>query len=333
MSETIHLKRDEGIALIASAFSASGVEDSITNLVAQSLYDAERDGQKGHGFSRVPSYAAQARSGKVGGTAKVTVEKPRSALILVDAAGGFAYPALRAAEEALVPAAKECGIACAAIRNSHHCGQLSQVMERLADQGLVALMFANTPKAMAPWGGGSALFGTNPIAFGAPQDDAPSLVIDLSLSKVARGKIMAASKTGDPIPEGWALDADGNATTDAKAALGGTMIPLGDAKGAALALVVEVLAASLTGANLSRDASSFFDAEGPSPGVGQLIVAFDPTGFAPGFGDRIATIAQAIDADGDARLPGSRRLALREKADRDGVAVPKALIEEIRALA
>src|SRR5690606_19350669 len=115
-------------------------------------------------------------------------------------------------------------------------------VERLAERGLAGFAFGNSPAAIAPWGGKTGVFGTNPIAFAAPRKDGPPLVVDLSLSRVARGKIMVASQTGEPIPEGWALDADGRPTTDPKAALAGTMVPIGEAKGAALALVVEILA-------------------------------------------------------------------------------------------
>ena len=172
--------------------------------------------------------------------------------------------------------APESGIAMAALYHSHHFGQAGYHVERLAQQGLVALVLGNSPKAIAPWGGRDGVFGTNPIAFAAPRQNAEPLLIDLSLSKVARGKVMVAAKNGTAIPEGWALDKDGQPTTDAKAALEGTMIPLGDAKGAALVLMVEILAAAVTGANFGFEASSFFTADGPAPGVGQTLIAIDP---------------------------------------------------------
>jgi LDH2 family malate/lactate/ureidoglycolate dehydrogenase len=178
---------------------------------ARALVAAEIDGQKGHGFSRVASYAAQLRSGKIAGTQVPTTEI-RGARIDIDAGCGLAFPAIDLALDALPALARGNGVAMAAIRRSHHCGQLGAHVEKLAEAGCIALMVANTPKAMAPWGGNAALFGTNPIAFAAPRDGHPPLVIDLSLSKVARGKIMAAAKAGEAIPAGWALDADGNPT-------------------------------------------------------------------------------------------------------------------------
>ena len=319
--------------LIQTAFEASNVSAQNARSVALALVAAEVDGQAGHGFSRVASYAAQARSGKVDGHAQPVSRMLAPAALGIDAAHGFAFPAMDLAIDQLPALAREFGIAAASITRSHHCGQLTAHVEKLARAGLVTLMFANTPKAMAPWGGNAPLFGTNPIAFSAPMHPHP-LVIDLSLSKVARGKVMAASKKGDPIPEGWALDAAGQPTTDAKAALAGSMIPAGDAKGAALALMVEVLAASLTGANHSFEASSFFDAAGTSPGVGQLLIAIDAHKVGgPGFAERLATLANAIIGQGNTRLPGSSRSAKRTAAMDNGIAISAAMRAEIEGLA
>ena len=171
------------------------------------------------------------------------------------------------------------------------------------------------------------------IAFAAPRSKELPLVVDLSLSKTARGKVMSAAKAGKPIPEGWALDADGRPTTDPQAALKGTMLPAGDAKGAMLALVVEVLCATLTGANHSYEATLFFDAEGAPPGVGQTLIAFDPRCTGNGaFASRIESLLSEMTAQDGVRLPGSRRSELRASAQRDGVAIPSHLHAEITAL-
>ncbi len=300
--------------------------------VARALVACEADGLKGHGLSRLPSYAAQAKVGKVDGFATPALDRPRPGLLAIDAAHGFAYPAIEAALSALPPIAREQGVAAAAIRRSHHCGAAGHPVEKLAETGLAALMFANTPGAIASWGGSKALFGTNPIAFGCPRSGDAPIVVDLSLSKVARGNIMAARQRGEKIPEGWALDEKGQPTTDPDAALRGTMLPLGDAKGTALALMVELLAAGLTGANFAAEASSFLDAKGPPPGTGQLIVAFDPLAMG---GEnalaRFAQLAASIDAQPGARLPGSRRIAARRKAAAEGLSVTDALLAEIEA--
>jgi (2R)-3-sulfolactate dehydrogenase (NADP+) len=301
--------------------------------VARALVLAEADGLKGHGLSRVPSYAAQAKVGKVDGFATPSATRPRPAVVAIDAAHGFAFPALDVAVAELPKTARETGIAAAPIRRSHHCGAAGHPVERLAEAGLMALMFANTPGAIAPWGGSRATFGTNPIAFACPLPAQPPIVVDLSLSKVPRGNLLAAKQREEQIPEGWALGPDGAPTTDPATALKGTMVPLGDAKGTALALMVELLAAGLTGANFAAEASSFLDAEGGPPGTGQLILTFDPAAF--GGSDalrRFATLAASIQEQAGVRLPGTRRLAGREKARRDGLAVGDAFLREIRAL-
>jgi (2R)-3-sulfolactate dehydrogenase (NADP+) len=318
---------------VAEALVRCRTHSANASLVAKALVAAEADGLKGHGLSRVPSYAAQARNGKVDGMAVPKVEHVTPALIRIDARHGFAYPAIEAALTALMEATPMMGVATASIRRSHHCGVAGHPVERLAEAGLVAMLFANTPAAMAPWGGRTATFGTNPIAFACPLPGEAPIVIDLSLSKVARGNILAAKQRGETIPEGWALDQEGNPTTDPEAALKGTMLPLGDVKGTALALMVELLAGGLTGATFAADANSFLDDKGGPPGTGQLLIAFDPKMIGgPAALNHFARLAGQITAQPGARLPGSRRIPLRERANRDGITLASALFEEISAL-
>ncbi|WGH78546.1 Ldh family oxidoreductase [Jannaschia ovalis] len=329
MPQTVPVADLEDLA--ARAFQRAGADAAIAARVAQALVAAERDGQAGHGLSRMPSYAGQVESGKVDGRALPQVAFPAPGLMRVDARHGFAFPAIDAAIDALIPAARAQGIACATLHRSHHAGQLGPHVERLADAGLVAIMMANTPAAMAPWGGKTGLLGTNPIAFAAPRAGAIPLVIDLSLSAVARGKIMAAKRNGTPIPEGIALDAAGAPTTDPEAALAGTMVPAGGAKGAALALMVEVMAAALTGANLAGEASSLFDAAGDPPGLGQVIIAIDPGAASGGaYAATLERLAAAIEADDGARLPGANRMAKRARTE---IEVGDAALADLRALA
>ncbi|HMA15712.1 MAG TPA: Ldh family oxidoreductase [Kiloniellaceae bacterium] len=330
-TETLSLA--EADALVFAALTAAGTSEVNARSVAAALVAAEADGQRGHGLSRVAAYAAQVKCGKVDGRATPKVEVLSPAAVRIDAGTGFAFPALDRAHKELRRMAAESVVAVAGVHHSHHFGQAGYHVERLAEQGLVALMVGNSPSAMAPWGGSRGIFGTNPIAFAAPREGKAPLVIDLSLSKVARGKVMAAAKTGQRIPEGWALDPEGNPTTDPEAALAGTMIPMGDAKGAALALMVEVLSASLIGANHAFEASSFLDAKGPPPAVGQFLLAIDPGPLSGGsFARRLELLIAALEAQPGARLPGNRRLELRAKAAREGIAVPSVLLAEIRTV-
>ena len=320
--------------LMRDALEASGASAENSASVARALTAAEIDGQKGHGLSRVASYAAQVRIGKIAGYAVPLKAAGKPGTILIDAAHGFAYPALDLAVAALPPMARSQGIAAAGITRSHHAGALGLVAERIAQDGCLALVFANTPSAMAAWGGTRAVFGTNPIAFAAPRPDAFPIVVDLALSEVARAKIVSAAQLDKSIPEGWAVDAAGRPTTDAKAALAGTLLPAGGAKGAALALMVEVLAAALTGSRMAFEASSFLDDKGPPPGAGQLIIAIDASAFAgrDAFAKRIATLAAAITGEAGVRMPGNRRVALRQNASMNGVLVDAKVLAQVRAL-
>ncbi|WP_122519566.1 Ldh family oxidoreductase [Pannonibacter phragmitetus] len=334
MSATETLTLAEAHELAVAALVASNTAPDVAESVAQALVAAEADGQSGHGLSRVPSYAGQARSGKVNGHAVPKLEDVTPALFRVDACDGFAYPAFDMVIQHLPARAHKLGIAMAAVRRSHHFGQAGAHCEKLAEHGLAAFVYGNAPKSIAPWGGRTPLFGTNPIAFAAPAGKGrPPLIIDLAVSRVAKGKIMAAEKAGKSIPEGWALDPDGNPTTDASAAMAGTMIPIGEAKGAALAMMVEVMSAAMVGASLAFEAPSLFTSEGPVLNLGQTIIAIDPELVSGGlFGERMDTLLDTVAAEDGARLPGSRRLAARQKATAEGLAIPVPILDEIRQI-
>lgn len=323
----------EAHALVAEALCASNTSIDNALAVAHALIGAELAGQGGHGLRRVAAYAGQARAGKVDGHAVPKATRIRPGAVRIDAAHGFAYPALALAVAELRSITPEQGIATAGISRSHHAGVTGLAVEALADAGLVALLLTNSPPSMAPWGGRKPLYGTNPIAFACPSAVGQPIVVDVSLSKVARGKIMAAKQKGEPIEEGWAFDADGKPTTDATQALAGTMAPLGDAKGTALALMVELLAAGLTGANYAYEQSSFFDAAGGPPGTGHLIIAIDPEAFGGVRAvARFSAMAEAVNNSGGGRVPGHRRHELRARLKRDGIPVESALLAEIRQI-
>jgi (2R)-3-sulfolactate dehydrogenase (NADP+) len=333
---TATVSRAELEALMAGALVRANTSAGNAAATARALAQAEIDGQKGHGLSRVSSYSAQALSGKVKGHAVPNLQETRPGAVMVDVGHGFFYPAMDRVLEHLPTLTCANGIAAVGFVNSHHAGVLGWHLDRLAGtHGLVGLMFANTPHAMASAGGKRPVFGTNPIGFAAPRRNQPPVIVDMALSAVARGKILTASQKEEPIPAGWATDENGQPTTDAKAALKGTLLPLGGAKGAALALMVEVLAVALTGANLSAQATSFFDGEGAPPAVGQFLIAIDPAAFGgrDRFLDRFESLASMIEADAGARLPGSRRIGLRAAAEKTGIVVDAKLLADVRALA
>jgi len=332
MTSTTRISLAEGTELIRDTLTAAGATIEASTSCGDAPSAAEAEGQVGHGCSRLGDYVAQLRSGKINPNAGIRTMSQYAASILIDADCGFAYPALDAARSAVIPVAEDLGIAIVGITNSHHCGALSVQVDRIARAGLIGLMVANAPKAIAPWGAHEPLFGTNPIAFAVPRDGADPLVIDLSLSKVARGKVMNAYKNGQDIPEGWALDAAGAPTTNAKAALEGTMLPIGGAKGTALALMVEILSAMFNGASASYQATSFFDPSGDPPRVGQTLIAIKPRSGAD-FATRLENLLTMIETMDGARLPGTRRLATIRSSRTEGILVPTHYLELARKLA
>ena len=331
--KTVVLTISEAAALATRALMASGASQVSAASTAAAVVAADVDGQSGHGLSRLPSYALQLRVGKVNGKAEPFAEMRGPASIRIDAGAGFAYPAIDIAVERLAELIPQMGVAAAGIFASHHFGQAGRHVERLAERGFVALAFANSPSAMAFHAGRKPMTGTNPVAFAAPVKGRAPLVIDMSLSVAARGKIVAASKAGKPIPGDWAIDAEGRPTTDASAALGGTLLPVGGVKGAALALMIEVLCGALVGGHFGWEASSLLNAEGGPPLLGHLLVGFNPFSFVgDGFGDRMRILVDAVEAEYPARLPGSRRLEMRSRAGVEGIAISATLHEEIIAL-
>jgi (2R)-3-sulfolactate dehydrogenase (NADP+) len=329
--DTVQIPPDAAIALVVAAFAAAGMPENLARPAAHALVQAEQEGLPSHGLARAPFYADQMRAGKVQAQAEPVVTRD-GAVLRVDARYGLAFAAIAAGAQAARAVARELGVAVVSVTHSHHFGVAGQAVEPFAREGLIAMALANAPASMAPWGGNRPLYGTNPIAFAAPRASGAPLVIDLSLSHVARGKVMLAQKAGRPIPEGWAMDVAGNPTTDADAAMAGTMVPSGGAKGAALALMVELLTAGLAGANFAYQASSLFDDKGPAPDLAHFILVLDPARFAPGFTDRAEAMFAAIEGQEGARLPGARRMAERA-ARATMIELPRPLYDTLTALA
>lgn len=324
----------EAESLARRALEASGAAPGQAGSAARALVAAQVDGQTGHGLSRVPSYAEQLSSGKVDGRAAPSWRRINGGAVRIDAAGGFAYPALDLAVEALPRLARECGVAVATIHRSHHIGQAGYSAERLAQQGCLGLICSNTPRAMPFPGGVRPMMGTNPLAFAAPLPDRPPLVIDLALSQVARSRIVAAQKAGEAIPPEWATDSAGRPTEDPTAALAGALTPAGGVKGASLALMVEILCGALAGGRYGWEASSFLDGKGPPPAVGQVLLAFDTQSLSEGkFASRMSDLLATVAAEDGVRLPGDLRLARRAQAASHGIDIDAGLHASLASLA
>jgi (2R)-3-sulfolactate dehydrogenase (NADP+) len=322
-------------ALVRGALLRAGANDEMAAATAAALVAAEAQGLASHGLSRVAQYATHLRNGRAVGTALPRIVNQKPAAFLVDAGNGLAFAACALAIREGIARARTNGVAFAGVTNSHHFGAAAFHLMPAADAGLVALAFGNSPAAMPMHGGRRALFGTNPIAAAFPRRGEPPIVVDLSLSEVARGKLMVAAKKGESIPLGWALDKDGQPTTDPNAGLTGMMLPAGGVKGAMLALVVELLCCALTGAAYGFEADSFFVDAGNRPRIGQAFLVVDPAALAGRdvYLDRVETLVGAMLADDGVRLPGVRRQRLDAAARERGIEVADATLASLEALA
>jgi (2R)-3-sulfolactate dehydrogenase (NADP+) len=321
--------------LVARALTRAGASAIAAASTARALVAADEQGISTHGASRTPHYVGHLRNARVIGDAVPRIVHERGGACLIDAGNGLAYPACEMAVTELIKRAKQFGVAYVGITNSNHNGMTSFHLEPLAGAGLVALAFCNSPAAMNAWGGKRPIFGTNPIAAAFPRRGQWPVIVDLALTEVAKGKLMMAARDNKPIPLGWALDRDGNPTTDANEGIHGSLVPAGGAKGAMLALMIELLAVSLTGAAFGFEMDSFFSATGNTARLGQGFLAIDPGAMAGNeiYSERIEALVAAMLEDDGVRLPGYRRFENREKAQRDGVEIPDALITELNALA
>jgi len=321
--------------LAARALAHAGASPAMAGATAAALVAADAQGLASHGVSRVPQYATHLRNGRADGSAVPAIAHAKGGAALVDACCGLAFPACALAVSVAIERAREYGVAFVGVTNSHHFGVAAYHLVPVGAAGLVGLALGNSPAAMPAAGGRTPIFGTNPVAAVFPRRDGAPLSIDLSLSEVARGKLMVAAKEGKPIPSGWALDRHGNPTTDPQAGLEGSMLPMGGTKGAMLALVVELLATALTGTAIGAEASSFFVDEGNRPRIGQAFLVIDPAALAGRdvYLERVETLIGMMLGDAGVRLPGARRAALAAKAAAEGIEIPQALAGQLEALA
>ena len=320
--------------LAARALQRAGASKSMSLAAARALVAADSEGLATHGVSRVALYAQHVREGRVNGKAKAAVVKRKGATCLVDARGGLAYEASAIGVKEAINRAKRYGVSFAGVTNSHHFGAAGYHLKPIAESGLVGLAFTNSPSAINAWGGKRAFYGTNPIAATFPRKSGAPIVVDLSLTEVVRGKIMLYAKEGKPIPLGWALDRDGNPTTDAQAALTGSLSAIGGMKGTMLALIVEVLCCALTGAAFSFENDSYFE-PGNKPRIGHAILAIDPEALAGSgvYFERLEAMISRMLEEAGVRLPGVRRHAAVAAANERGIEIPQPLYDELQRLA
>lgn len=329
------LSIDTLTTLATAALKGAGVSHSAATATANALVAADAQGLASHGVSRIPQYTTFLKNGRTNPEASPTVRHQKGATCLIDAQCGLAYEACSLAVQHAIQSARKFGIGCAGVTNSNHFGAAALHLAPIGEAELIGLAFGNSPAAMPAWNGTRPIFGTNPIAALFPRRNSPPIMIDLALSEVARGKIMVAAKEGKAIPTGWAVDKEGKPTTDAKAALAGSMLPAGGVKGAMLALMVELLACAVTGSAFGFEADSFFSEAGNQPRLGQFFLAIDPGAIAgkDTYFSRTDTLVQAMLQDESVRVPGDRRRAQQEKAEKEGISISDALYRQITGLA
>lgn len=331
----VHIAFAELRALLASIFERHGASNEVAAILADNCASVQRDGAESHGTFRIPGYVSTLASGWVDARAVPVVTDAAPGFVSVDAMNGFAQPALAAARTLVSDKARANGIALLAIHNSHHFSALWPDVEPFARDGLVALAFVNSMACVVPHGGQHALFGTNPIAFAAPRAGADPLVFDLATSAMAHGDVQIAAREAQLLPDGVGVDREGRPTNTPAAILdGGALCTFGGHKGSALSMMVEILAAALTGGNFSFE----FDWSGhpgaQTPRTGQLLIVIDPSRQAGNtFAARMETLVHEMKAAGQARQPGERRYLQRAASERDGVPIPADELDRLRALA
>lgn len=332
MTNMITMTLDQIEDLAFKALVAAGTSEDNARPLARATAETEADGVASHGLAYIPIYCEHVQCGKVDGNAEPVISQPAPSVVAADAATGFAHSAIDLGFQTLVPLARDMGIAALAVNNSYNCGVLGYHTARLARDGLLGIGFTNAPASIAPVGGNRPVVGTNPFSLAAPDGQGGlAVLIDQSASVIAKSEIMKHAREGKPIPAGWALDPDGNATTDPDIALKGSMAPSGGYKGVGIALLVEIMAAAMTGATLGINASPFSGTKGGPPKTGQFFLAINPNSTSNGlFVDRIAALADEFRNQPGARLPGDGRAAARQRASKAGVDVNPATIERIK---
>lgn len=307
--------------LVASVLARHGMTPRNARAVAAVVAAAERDGARSHGLLRLPGYVATLRSGFVDGAAVPEVADAAPGLVATDARNGFAQVALADSRNLLEAKARAAGIGLLAIRNSHHFAALWCDIEPFAEAGFVALAFGNVKSRVVPWGATRKLLGTNPMAFACPRRDAPPLVWDQASSVVAQGEVLLAATEGRTLAPGIGVDRAGAPSIDPHAVLdGGALMPFSGHKGSAIAFMVEVLAAALTGGRFGFEDRSAEFPGAQTTNAGECVILIDPARTGGGaFVDRIETLIGALEASGVERLPGAHRYARRRHALAHGI--------------
>lgn len=325
---------------IAEALHKAGVSWPEAQVIAEILLDADLEGKPSHGISRLPVYVSCLKRGRMNSAPAIECRQIAPALGRVDGDNGLGLLVGARAMTFAMELADKSGAGFVAVKRSSHFGTAAYYCRMAAEAGKIGLALTNAPSGVSPWGGRSAFLGTNPIAMAFPGRDSRHVVVDLSTSVTARGRIIQAAKAGQPIPEGWAVDQDGRPTTDAKAAMQGAVLPMAGPKGYALGLAVEILCSVLTGAAFGPHVGWMYDGSLKPVDVGHAFLAIDVAPlmdvavFTSRLEDLVKEIKEVPLAYGHQEIfiPGERgRLAAFKH--RDGLDITEPVLGELEALA
>ncbi len=334
--EPVRISLAEAERLALTALTKAGADAENARPTAAVMIAAERDACASHGLFRLEGYCAALTSGRANGRARPSVARLAPGVIRVDGDRGFAPIAFETGRPVLIEAARAQGIAALALTNTHHFAALWPEIEALLEADLVALAVTGATPMVAPAGGTRPFFGTNPMAFGFPRapEAGPPAVFDQASAAMARGDVAILARDGRAAPEGVGLDPEGRPTTDPNQVLAGAQLPFGGYKGAAIALMVELLAGGLIGEPFSFEAAAHDNGDGGPPYGGELILALDPARFGDpdGWRAHAERFYAALLAQEGVRLPGARRRGARDRAARAGITLPKILYERVAAL-
>jgi LDH2 family malate/lactate/ureidoglycolate dehydrogenase len=330
---------EDALNFCIEAFKSVGCPAEDAVIASEIIMDANLDGVDSHGISRLPIYIKRVEEGKINSKPDIRIEKKQSVL-LVDGDNGIGQVVAHKAMKEALSLAKEQGVISVAIRNSNHFGQAGYYCKQAANEEAFCMITTNSPKGIPPWGGKEAYFGTNPIAFGFPTRKHP-IIVDMSSSIVARGKIILAAKNNEPIPDEWAIDHEGRPTTQAAEALKGAVLPFGGPKGYALALSLEVLAGILSGAAFGPHVNSIYEDHNERANVGHFMIVSDIRHYMnySSYLDRmnlmISEIKSIPQSEGveEIMIPGERK---REKASlrlEEGIPLSEEVYAELSRLA
>ena len=330
---------DHLAAVSVALLKGMGVEGGEAKTVADNLVMAEKRGVSTHGVNFLPLLADRIERGQVIVPTAVTVISDADAVTHLDGGNGLGQTAATKGMRSSIDKARRFGIGLSLIRNTNHIGVLAFYTLMAAREGLIGLCMCNSAAAMAPWGGAEPFFGTNPFSVASPGGDGTPVVLDMSTSIVARGKIRRALRLKEPIPLGWALDAGGSPTDDPQEAMGGTLLPVGGPKGYGMALFIDLISGLLSGSKYSRDVKTFHKPEGPT-GVGVTTLAIEIARFMPldTFHSLVEEHSRAIRGSAKAReagriyLPGEIEAERERLSEKSGVEVDAATCRSLDAL-